>query len=378
MLDIINIAFENIVIGVAAAAIVGLLTYSKNKAADKIVEKRFPIEGDYITTFEDNQGGNRVTRKAPAELTQSGKSIQGTTWLPDANTKEWIIQGEIHEDYKYINGVYHANNPRDEGVGNFFLYINSDGSMKGLWSGYDDENDRINSGKYLFQPEVDSFSIRNLAKSDIPAVVGILDRQIGRDYISVDLFQQSIKPESDLFTLTAVSEDESLSILHRIARVLFPNSQPSKINSSKLLQSQDTDILGFCIGALYDQEALTDYLNISTAELPEAFKVSDKIGVVRTVAVKEELHGQGIGTELVKKCIEQCVSDNATVLCSVGWKEGGSVNIGGIMNHFGFSEEIEIEEYWYEESIDRGYLCESCGEPPCTCSAVLFARYPGS
>lgn len=376
--EVLNIALENIIIGAVAAGIVGLASYTRTEIKNKVIEKRFPVEGEYISTFEDEKDGQKISRKAPVELNQSGNEITGTTYLPDAKTKEWNIEGNIHRDHQYINGIYHASNPRDEGVGNFFLYLNSDGSMEGLWSGYDDVNDKINSGRYIFRPITDEFTINELRESDIPSVVNILEEQIGRDYISVELFKKSIEPDSNLFTLTATREPNSMWLNNPIINNILPNIHKFNQTSHTQIETQNTNIVGFCIGAAFDKTEFTNYLNIPEDDLPPAFNVSSKIGVIRTVAVKDKFTQQGIGTKMVEECINRCVDEGATVLCSVGWKDGDQVNIGGIMEHFGFSREKKFDNYWHDESINREYHCTNCGEPPCTCSAVLFAKYPGS
>lgn len=118
-MNIWGIAIENIVVGVAAALFVGLMVRTKNVAYNKYIEGKYPIEGEYLTTFEDTINGERTTVSAPAQLEQKGKKIVGTTVMPREDRK-WNLEGELNKR-GYINGIYHAPDLRDQGIGNFFF-----------------------------------------------------------------------------------------------------------------------------------------------------------------------------------------------------------------------------------------------------------------
>lgn len=133
-----------------SAAVVGLLVRFRRVLYNKYLEWQYPVSGRYITRFEDEINGNEVTITAPAKLEQEGKKVTGSTKMSDDN-REWYLEGDISSS-GYINGIYHALDPHDRGVGNFFLYINHDKTMEGIWSGYDEVNDKISSGRYTFLP----------------------------------------------------------------------------------------------------------------------------------------------------------------------------------------------------------------------------------
>jgi len=375
-MGLLGVAWSNIIVGVAAALLVGGLVRVKDYAYDRYLEYKFPISGEYITTFEDEEDGEEFVATAPATLEQKGRQIEGSTVMP-GDDREWILQGEIAEG-GYMNGVYYALDPHDQGIGNFFLYVNHDRRMEGLWSGYDEVNEKINSGRYTFTPVLNSYEIKELTTNRIPAVIDIADDQLGRDYLSGETLEESVEEESPYFTKLAVTESgfsEESSIADRLAE-RFLNRRDPKVKAKMVpTETQTEEIIGFCLGATFDQDQLDSYLNVDRSDLPEGLKHANSIGVVRTVAVRDGFENRGVGTELVKECINEILTRDTEAICAVGWEQDGTVNIGGLMDHFDFSPVGRFDDYWREESREHGYHCGSCGEPPCTCPATLFVRY---
>ena len=46
------------------------------------------------------------------------------------------------------------------------------------------------------------------------------------------------------------------------------------------------------------------------------------------------------------------------------------------MDYFGFREITRVEDYWRE--ADQRRDCENCQNSPCSCTAVVYARYQPS
>ena len=59
---------------------------------------------------------------------------------------------------------------------------------------------------------------------------------------------------------------------------------------------------------------------------------------------------------------------------SVAWAPGKIVRSEKLFRDFGLSPTQEIDNYWYDDSLRRNYVCAACGEPPCTCTAVLYTK----
>ena len=168
-----GIAWENIFIGLLGAAIVSFITYIYEFIKNKLVEKKFPLSGKYITNYEDIVDGKRVVTTALAELKQKGNKIKGKTWFKD---RTWVLNGTIM-DTGNIYGVYYSESPWDRGIGEFFLSIDMDRKMFGLWSGYDSANDIITSGKYTFKPIINDVEIVDYNRRYSSQILKISDNE---------------------------------------------------------------------------------------------------------------------------------------------------------------------------------------------------------
>ncbi len=154
--------------------------------------------------------------------------------------------------------------------------------------------------------------IRDLRTDDIDAVLAIADSQLGEKYIT----------ETDL-------------------------------SEGKVFVAEEDDlgkIVGFCI-------ALDG--------------TKDGKSYVRTVAVAQEFSGQGIGTALVAKAVEYLSSLGAKKIMSPLWKHNGVINSDVIFRRNGFRPVREIPEYWYADSLAKGYSCPVCGKG-CHCTCVMY------
>lgn len=373
-MSLISGLLKDAMIGLGSAALVGAILYSQNYLRDRYLERKFPVGGSYISMFVDEVDGEREETRAPTRLEQSGRDIEGYTKIPGAD-REWKLDGTISSN-GYINGVYRAQDPHDRGVGNFFLYIDHERNMEGMWSGFDEVNDKINSGRYIFTPTYDNFEIQSLKRKQIPAIINLADSMLGKNYVSSDILEDSLSGESPYFTKVAVSRSQDDP--DRLDRVLDRIFGLDAQLGWRTLSSDSDDVgevIGFCLGAVMDKEQIRSYLLVDEDEFTEGLKHADKIGVIRTIVIKDGYQGRGVGTDLIGASIDELAAEDCGVLLSVGWLEDSEVNIGGIMERFGFDQIGMFDEYWHDDSLEHGYRCQSCGEPPCECSAVIFTKY---
>ena len=153
--------------------------------------------------------------------------------------------------------------------------------------------------------------IRDLQQADIDEILAIADAQLGEKYITVD----------DLYACNVfVAEHVEMQ-----------------------------KCAGFCLSYV-GQEG-------------EAY--------VRTVAVSPDFSGRGIGTDLVAKSVEYLKRVGAKKIMSPLWKHDGIVNSDVIFRRNGFLPLREIPDYWYADSIAKGYSCPVCGKG-CHCTCVLY------
>lgn len=368
-MDVFGIALENLLVGIGAALLVGGVVRAKDVAYNKYLERQYPIAGEYVTTWEQEVDGEVVTGSAAATLTQRGKEIEGTSEMPNSDL-EWKFEGRVSET-GYLNGIYYSTNPHSTSIGNFFFHINHDGELEGLWSGYQERHGSLNSGRYRFIPVLDAYSIYPVQKSHVPAAVDIAEQQLDRDGDTGELLTRALDDNEyfgHIAQIDAGFETET-SLAANLTDSLL--GQSSNINKTGPGDPVPSEVIGFGLGAVLDQDAFRSSLNVPATELSKALRHADRVGVVRTVAIKDGFEKRGIGTELVERCIETCADRGATALFAIGWESDDGVAIDGILEYFDFREVTRIEGYWAEEHSD----CENCGTSPCQCTAVLYARY---
>ncbi len=238
----------------------------------------------------------------------------------------------------YIYGIYSAEHYADDGIGNFILHIQSADRLEGIWSGYDSINKYIASGGYTFMKTIRT-DIETIRPNQIYRAVDIIDSELGKDYIRID-------------ELSNLLEDQSYTCLVSLV---------------------DDIPVGIAIGCVKNRNEALSYLRIQETDCPSYVKIADKIGVVKTIAVRKDYQGRGIGSKLVENLEKQLTRD-ANVLSSVAWKHGETVNIANVLERHEYKMYKEIPDYWKEDSLREGFFCPVCKEPPCTCSAVIYFK----
>lgn len=336
MENILGIAVENILVGIASGGFVGLATVVRRRYSNYRIERKYPIGGTYISKFEDENNGQVEVVTAPVTIIQKGKRIRARTEVPNEN-RCWILEGEISSG-GHLYGAYFAEDPHDKGIGNFFLHINFNRTMEGLWSGFDSVNRKITSGKYTFIPVAEDISITDAAESDIPHIIDISDTELGKDYLN----------DEDLKGFFAASD-----CILRVAK------------------KGGKEIVGFSFSYYAPPEAIGEKMRWEN--MPKKFQYSTRIGVLKTVAVRSKHKGMGIGNSLVVDAQSELGKKGVPSILTVAWKSDLGINISGIMSKNGFVPNCEIEAYWRKDSIVSGYDCPVCGNP-CHCSAVIYVK----
>ena len=95
-----------------------------------------------------------------------------------------------------------------------------------------------------------------------------------------------------------------------------------------------------------------------------------KILNLKTIAVKYPK--QGIGSELVKHCIDK-YKKYVNKFYSPLWKSSNGINAKKLFEHFGFIYVAEVGNYWYEDSIGKNNYCPICNTP-CKCSLIVYCK----
>ncbi len=303
---------------------------------DVKVRKSFKISGEYMSFYEDIEDGRVVVRKAPVVLKSCFGRITGKTWF--GGSQAWKIQAKMYNK-KRVVGTYFAKSNIDDGLGNFFLNVVDANTLEGFWSGYDNVNNTITTGKYIFRRRYKGYSIRKATVADFASVIKIADIQLGEDYLTKERLEKTL--------------DKNLSDDILVA-----------------VENATDNIIAFC---LYKHISHEDAIRICQGYKLRNMMFADSIGYVATVATKEEFKHLGIATALVDKCLKEMKEEGIKCFISTAWKHAGITNIASVLESHGFVKEIEMPKYWYESSLREGYSCPRCGNP-CTCSCVLYTK----
>lgn len=318
----------------------GLLKYSQDSFIEfsnsSSYNDKITFSGKYITQYEDSDRGRTVIRKAPAVLHKIGNRVWGKTWF--GTRQAWKISGRIYGK-KRLAGIYRAKGYLDDGFGTFYLEIQSNGTLEGYWGGYDNVNNTITTGRYVFKKRNNSNRVRLAKISDFPSIIRIADNQLGKNYITENFLREIIDEDDSTFCLVAYN-----------------------VKNSK--------IVGFCISKLITYSELKE---ITQGRDVNELKFEKTIGVIKTVAVDESAKNLGLGSMLVGESLNRMENEGVKCFASPAWKHAGIINISSILEKFGFERAMEIPKYWYESSIKEGFNCPQCGNP-CHCSCVIYLK----
>jgi ribosomal protein S18 acetylase RimI-like enzyme len=275
-------------------------------------------------------------RRAPVVLKSFMGYITGKTWF--GSSQAWNIRARMYGK-KRLAGTYFANSSLDDGIGTFFLNVVDANTLEGFWSGYDNVNNTITTGKYIFKRKFKDYTIRKATVEDFPTVIRIADEQLGSGYLTKERLKKTL--DEDL-------SDEIIVAEH---------------NSTK-------NIIGF---SLYKHISYEDAEEISKGHQFRNMMFASAIGYIATVATDECFKKYGIGTALIEKSISNMKENGINCFISTAWKHAGIINIGSVLENLGFTKELEIPKYWYESSIREGFNCPQCGNP-CVCSCVIYTK----
>jgi ribosomal protein S18 acetylase RimI-like enzyme len=323
---------NDVLVGLVGGLIVGVANYAYKYLQNKSIERKYPLSGEYITSYDDIEDGKSIRTTTPATLKQKGRNIDGETKF---GGQDWKLSGTLTKE-GYFSGVYSAVSPWDHGNGNFFLTIGSDKIMRGMWSGYDSKNDQVSSGKYKFVPKISNLEIVQATKDEISDIYKISEEQLGYNYLANESIENMI------------ASDKYIVLVGKIKQYT----------------------VGFIVIKILDYGELLKEVRYDKAKIPKPF-VNNAIGVIDLVAVLSTFQSKGIGYLLVKEGVKKARgSSDIRNFTSIAWKPTAKSNLGAILNLNGIKYKFEVKNYWTEDSKTKHYECPKCGNP-CICSADI-------
>lgn len=99
---------------------------------------------------------------------------------------------------------------------------------------------------------------------------------------------------------------------------------------------------------------------------PQARTVS-----LKTIVVDPMLRRRGIGFALARAALRRHPDARWT---SPAWIDGNRIPADTLLCSLGFRPRERISNYWFKDSLRRGYSCPACGNP-CHCAAMIYVRH---
>ena len=182
---------------------------------------------------------------------------------------------------------------------------------------------------------------RNLVMNEIPNALEVSRETLGADYLTENDFLETVNSPS------------------AFCKVVTYNRQ----------------FAGFAICQIFGPDKIDKMLHLPDSSDKDVLFSKERIGLFDSTAIRKDLQGFGLGTELSSACLQEFENRNVDVICAMAWKSvDGKINIEGILRKMGMSPHLEIPGYW-NQMVDSpgGHDCPVCGRP-CKCSAVLYYK----
>jgi len=144
-------------------------------------------------------------------------------------------------------------------------------------------------------------------------------------------------------------------------------------DSLGLVAMADNEVIGISLVQVGTAAQIAQQLLVGGEWLAKAFAVHPTVALRKHLAIKSNWQGRGIGRMLVKDGMK-ILEDYAKAIISVVWQESAGKSLGRILQSCGSKPIKTIQNYWAADSLEKKYDCPACHQPPCRCSATIFAR----
>lgn len=143
-------------------------------------------------------------------------------------------------------------------------------------------------------------------------------------------------------------------------------------NSHLLIVTYKNNVIGFSIFEICDYEMACNQLRLDKIWFEKSIGQFKTICIRKHMAVHPDFEQLGVGNLLLEKGL-QYIEHKVEVVVSMAWQNKSTIPIEDLLIRHGFGKTYVFYDYWYHESLSKNYLCDSCGNPPCRCSAVLYS-----
>lgn len=300
----------------------------------KRMERRYPISGRYLSFFEDVEEGKKRTVRSESVVSQRGSAVNIVTVV--SGGRSWTLDGTILSG-GHISGVYSADATYDEGVGSFYLKIDRD-RLDGMWNGYDHVNRTTGGGRYWFRKKLKP-NLADGTDRDVNAVLHIATEAFGIGYL----------PSGSL-----VSDDRHFCVVAKI----------------------ESEVVGFCLGYKLQPDGLDEFMRLKPTTVPADVRYAnqnDCLGIIKTIAVRRNMRGYGIGADLIKAAESRLVERGVRCVLVPAWMRSGEIFLDGILTDQDYSRWTDNPIFWKSACEGRDFDCVAY-EGKCVCGVAFYRK----
>lgn len=124
---------------------------------------------------------------------------------------------------------------------------------------------------------------------------------------------------------------------------------------------------------LGDSEIITNYDYYLPFEPKIYEQLGDrKVGSFSTLAIVETRQGRGIGQAISHDRLTWLKAQCCHVVLGVSWVSGLPHTSNRVFEKLGFRAVRRVGDFYHASSLKEPFVCPGCGDPPCTCAAILY------
>ncbi|MGB0404167.1 MAG: hypothetical protein ACPGEG_08730 [Salibacteraceae bacterium] len=138
--------------------------------------------------------------------------------------------------------------------------------------------------------------------------------------------------------------------------------------------SDEGNLMGFSIVRKLDWQGLKSEFYEYPKQLEKHFNQDQIIGFRKSTGVSPQFQNQGLASKMTLEG-NQWLEEKCDLLVSICWVKKGEPEFSKILRKDGFKELEKLQNVWYQESLDKNYQCGVCGQPPCNCEAIVYAKH---
>lgn len=126
-------------------------------------------------------------------------------------------------------------------------------------------------------------------------------------------------------------------------------------------------VCGFCL-AYYNNNQLINTLPKQIIKLID----NKKWGIIKSICIKSDYRGKSYGSKMLAETVNMLRQNGAQIIIYPSWNQSCPEYFNKKLENNNFKNVLTIPNYWYTDSLKKGYRCIKCGQPPCKCSVSWY------